>query len=85
LFRKLIVPALLLIAPSAVLATPSATHELLRAPAGKSVMLYREINRETPAAIKCHPDSTKAFLCIGRSQTQSELASRAQPERLSER
>ncbi|MCE7798318.1 hypothetical protein LWE61_17410 [Sphingobium sufflavum] len=87
LLRSLIVPALLLGTPAALFAAPQPqTHELLRAPAGKTVMAWRQVNRQNSAAIKCHPDPTKAFLCHGRAASDADLAA-AQPrtEQLSER
>lgn len=85
--RTLILPALMLIAPTALMASPQPqTHEVVRMPAGKTVMLWRQVNRQNSAVIKCHPDSTKAFLCNGRTSDQNELAATpARAERLSER
>ncbi len=85
IFRTLLLPALLIGAPSALVAAPQAqTHELLRMPAGKTVMVWREVNRQNnTAATKCHPDPTKSFHCNGRSQ--ADLAATTRPERLSER
>ncbi len=87
MFRKLLISAIVLTAPAALVAAPQAqTHELLRMPAGKSVMLWRQTDRQnTTASTKCHPDPTKAFLCHGRSAPDTELAASARPERLSQR
>jgi len=86
LLLKALFPALLLIAPSALLAAPRAeTHELLRSPPGKTVMAWRPVNREKTASISCHPDSTKAFWCGARKAELSAQADATRPERLSER
>lgn len=82
---KALIPALLLAAPTALVAAPQGqTHELLRAPAGKQTMLWRQVNRPQNTSITCPPDSTKSFWCGAR---RAELAARAaaQPEQLSER
>lgn len=82
MLRALIVPALLLGAPAALIAAPQPpTHEMLRMPAGKTVMVWRAVKHQSSAAIKCHPDPTKAFLCHGRSAPQDEIAATAQSER----
>ncbi|CAN5298540.1 hypothetical protein BH10PSE13_BH10PSE13_23960 [soil metagenome] len=83
---KILLSGLLLIAPSALLATPQTeTHELLRAPPGKTVMVWRPIKRQQTASISCHPDSTKAFWCGARKAEISAQAAATRPERLSER
>lgn len=87
MFLKALVPALLLAAPSALIAgTPAeATHELLRTPPGKTVMAWRETKPRQTTMITCHPDSTKAFWCGARKAELSAQAEATKPERLSER
>lgn len=83
MFRKALalVPALLVIAPSAAMAgTSSGSYEALRAPAGKTVTMWRHVDRPATAMITCPPDSTKAFWCHAR---KAEVAQKLQ--RLSER
>ncbi|MFT3965481.1 MAG: hypothetical protein QM690_06335 [Sphingobium sp.] len=72
-------PALLVIAPSTASAAP-ASYEALRAPAGKTVTMWRHVDRPATTAITCPPDSTKAFWCHAR---KAEATRKAQ--QLSER
>ncbi|HEX7858559.1 MAG TPA: hypothetical protein VF503_33150 [Sphingobium sp.] len=75
MFRKalalapaLLLPALLLTTPSTAMAgsSSSPTYEALRAPAGKTVTMWRHVDRPATALITCPPDSTKAFWCHAR-------------------
>lgn len=81
MFRKALafVPALFLAAPA--IAGTSASYEALRAPAGKTVTMWRHVDRPATTAITCPPDSTKAFWCHAR---KAELSTQ-KAQQLSER
>lgn len=84
---KILAPALLFAAPSALLAAAPATHEVVHTP-GKSIVTLRPIERAQTVVAKCHPDSTKAVLCEATQRSQQvELASRtnADAQRLTAR
>ena len=38
------------------------THERVSTP-GKTISAYRPIERNSPVALRCHPDATKAVAC----------------------
>lgn len=83
MFRSalLLAPAVLLLSPVAAQAGSStATYEALRAPAGKTVTMWRHVERPQTALVTCPPDSTKAFWCHAR---KAEAAQKLQ--RLTER
>ncbi|MET0364973.1 MAG: hypothetical protein ABW169_09990 [Sphingobium sp.] len=76
MFRKALAlaPALLLIAPSAAMAgSSSSSYEALPAPAGKTVTMWRHVDREASTTVTCPPDSTKAFWCHAR-KVEAEAA-----------
>jgi hypothetical protein len=86
LFLKILCPVALLLAPTAVFAGASADgYEVVRAPAGKTVLGWRQVNRQENATITCPHDSTKAFWCGARKAELSAQADARKAERLSER
>lgn len=80
---KMLCPALVLVAPAVAFAAPA--YEPVRAPAGKTVMQWRQVGEHKTTVISCPPDSTKAAHCgaIRAQQIADARAERA--ERLSER
>lgn len=74
MFHKAMIPALLLLAPSAAFAgTDAQGYEAVRAPAGKTVTGWRQVDRPATNLVTCPPDSTKAFWCHAR---KAEAAAR---------
>lgn len=70
-------PALLMIAPSSAGAATD-TYEALRAPAGKTVVMWRHVNRPATTLVTCPPDSTKSPFCHGRKVEAEAAARKAQ-------
>lgn len=51
-----------LVPATAIAQNLTDTHEQVSVP-GKAIVAYRPIERNIPAAVKCHPDGTKAVAC----------------------
>ncbi|HEX7874851.1 MAG TPA: hypothetical protein VF475_18205 [Sphingobium sp.] len=79
MFRKALAlaPALLLLAPSVAVAGSGSSYEALPAPAGKTVTMWRHVDRAATTTITCPPDSTKAFWCHAR-KAELEAAQKTQ-------
>ena len=78
LLRTILAPAVLLVTPAIASAAP--VYEPLRAPAGKTVTMWRLVDRPASTTVTCPPDSTKAFWCLAR-KAEADRAARPQEVR----
>ncbi len=87
LFAKILCSAVLLLAPSALMAQQlSETHEVVSMP-GKSVPMLRPVTQVKNDVAFCHPETSKATTCLGHARARAQALADAAPHptQLSER